>query len=63
MAPNEWTRAARCTEGGMNCVEVKQLDDGSRLIRDSKRPGVMVGPFTPAEFEAFQVGVRSGDFA
>ena len=45
-----------------NCVEVAELPDGGRAIRDSKDPD---GPqlfFTPGEWNAFRQGVQGGEF-
>lgn len=48
-------------EGG--CVEVADLADGCRLVRDSKRgeDGPVLG-FTASEWAAFAKGVRAGEF-
>ncbi|MFE5284379.1 DUF397 domain-containing protein [Nocardia sp. NPDC056611] len=44
------------------CVEVAFLDSGSIGVRDSKNP---TGPsllFDPGEWDAFTLGVKSGEF-
>lgn len=48
-------------EGG--CVEVADLADGSRLVRDSKQGGAgAVLSFTASEWASFTKGVRAGEF-
>ena len=58
-----WRKSTRSSGGNDNCVEVLDLADGSRAIRDSKDKGR--GPclvFTPGEWDAFMGGVRDGEF-
>lgn len=46
-----------------NCVEVAELPDGGRLVRDTKDAGT--GPvltFTATEWAAFLDGARAGEF-
>jgi uncharacterized protein DUF397 len=45
-----------------HCVEVGLVDDGARLVRDSKHQGGPVLRFTPAEWDAFLKGVHAGEF-
>lgn len=48
--------------GADGCVEVADLPDGGRRVRDSKNP---IGPaltFTAAEWAAFEAGVKDGQF-
>lgn len=45
-----------------NCVEVADLPDGSRAIRDSKNPSGGMLRFTPAEWDAFIAGAKDGEF-
>ena len=67
-----WHSSRRCGESD-GCVEVTVTTDTSRwphkagagklyLMRDSKRPDGPVLAFTPAEWEAFVLGVRDGEF-
>jgi hypothetical protein len=45
------------------CVEVADLADGGRLLRDSKLGAVSpVLAFTASEWAAFSAGVRAGEF-
>ncbi|CAJ64134.1 MULTISPECIES: DUF397 domain-containing protein [Frankia] len=44
-----------------NCVEVA-IVPGHVLIRDSKNPGGGMLSFTEAEWAAFLVGARAGEF-
>lgn len=58
-----WRKSTRSNGNGGNCVEVADLDDGTRAVRDSKAGGT--GPtlfFTPREWAAFLDGVRLGEF-
>lgn len=51
------------SSGGNSCVEVGQHEDGTFLIRHSKRPseGATL-TFTNAEWRAFLLGVKAGEF-
>jgi hypothetical protein len=44
------------------CVEVADLPDGKRLVRDSKDPASPVLTFTAAEWAAFVRGIKAGEF-
>lgn len=66
-------RKSRRSGGNGACVEVTVTTDTSRwphkadaeklyLMRDSKKPDGPVLAFTPAEWEAFVLGVRDGEF-
>jgi hypothetical protein len=49
--------------GGGNCIEVADLPDGSRGVRDSKdNESGPVLRFTSAEWQAFVAGVKDGQF-
>lgn len=57
-----WRKASFSGDQGGDCVEVADLPNGGRLVRDSKNP---TGPrlaFTPGEWTAFVKGVRAGEF-
>ena len=56
-----WLRSSLSFANG-DCVEVAKLTDGSVGVRDSKDPGGPVLRFTPSEWAAFVVGVRTGEF-
>lgn len=56
-----WRKSSYSSDDG-NCVEVADLDDGGRAVRDSKDPTGPVLMFTPAEWSAFTAGVRNGEF-
>jgi len=47
------------TEG--QCVEVADLPDGGRAVRDSKHPAGEVLRFTAAAWGAFTTAVRCGE--
>ena len=56
-------RTSSYTNGTGQCVEVADLPDGGRLVRDTKDRGA--GPvlrFTPDEWRAFVLGVKDGEF-
>lgn len=47
--------------GGNNCVEVQEVDNGWRHVRNSKMPQYVIA-FTPTEWDAFVKGVKAGEF-
>jgi hypothetical protein len=55
-------RKSTFSNGNGACVEVGVVDDGARLVRDSKHRGGAVLRFTPSEWDAFVKGVRAGEF-
>ncbi len=59
-----WRKSSHSGNNGGQCVEVALHAHGASacLVRDSKDPGGPVLDFTPAEWRAFIVGVRDGDF-
>jgi hypothetical protein len=57
-----WRKSTRSNSSGGNCVEVAQLADGSRAVRDSKDPHGPVLYFTPGEWAAFIDGAKDGEF-
>jgi Domain of unknown function (DUF397) len=56
-----WRKSTFCN-GASTCVEVAPLADGNVALRDSKEQDGPVLVFTPAEWDAFTAGVRSGEF-
>jgi hypothetical protein len=57
-----WRKSSRSNGNGGACVEVADLPDGSRAVRDSKDQGGPTLLFTPAEWRAFVEGVKQGEF-
>jgi hypothetical protein len=58
-----WRKSSYSHGGGGACVEVADLPDGGRLVRDTKDHGQ--GPvlrFTAAEWQAFVLGAKDGEF-
>lgn len=58
-----WRKSSFSGSNGGACVEVGQADDGAVLVRDTKDHGR--GPvhhYSAAEWRAFIVGVRNGEF-
>jgi hypothetical protein len=48
--------------GGNNCVEVAELPDGTRVVRDSKNQAGPTLTFTPGEWTAFIDAAKDGEF-
>lgn len=58
-----WRKASRSSAEGGNCVEVADLPNGGRAVRDSKLGnGSPILEFTPGEWAAFADGMRGGEF-
>lgn len=55
-----WRKASRCDSAG--CVEVADLIDGSRAVRDSKNPAQPALVFTAQEWRTFVAAVKAGEF-
>lgn len=55
-----WVKGTRSNASG-NCVELTKVGDAYG-IRDSKDPNGPVLEFTPAEWEAFRLGAKAGEF-
>ena len=56
-----WQKSSRDSTSG-NCVECAALPDGGVAVRNSRDPQGPALIYTPAEIEAFILGVRDGDF-
>jgi uncharacterized protein DUF397 len=57
----QW-RTSSHSLGGKACVEVADLPDGHRAVRDSKDQSGPALTFTATEWAVFTVGVRTGEF-
>ena len=57
-----WLRSSLSKEDSEAIVEVAEFDDGFRAVRDGKSPEKGTLFFTPAEWEAFVLGARDGEF-
>ncbi len=55
----KWQKASNCADH--TCVEARDHDDHIDL-RDSKDPDGPVLAITRADFSAFVIGVKNGDF-
>lgn len=56
-----WRKSTYCTDQGM-CVEVANLADRGRAVRDGKDPAGPTLRFAPGGWAAFTAGVRDGEF-
>lgn len=57
----EWRSAGEVAEDG-SFVEVAKLDHGFRAVRNGQYPTGPALIYTPAEWEAFVLGVKDGEF-
>lgn len=57
-----WMRSSLSSEDSEAIVEVAKFDDGFRAVRDGKNPDKGILFFTPAEWEAFVLGAKDGEF-
>ena len=57
----DWRKSSYSNPSG-NCVETAQLPAGEVAVRNSRFPDGPALIFTPAEWEAFVLGARDGDF-
>lgn len=62
LAGARFRKSSRSNGNGGACVEVADLPDGSRAVRDSKDRQGPTLLFTPAEWQAFVEGVKQGEF-
>ena len=62
MDKTDWYKSSYSGPNTDACVEVKDVDGGGKLVRDSKNPDGPVLAFTPQEWTAFTQGVRAGEF-
>ena len=57
-----WRKSSR-SNGQNNCVEIAELADGGRAVRNSKDNGTgSVLVFTAGEWSAFIGGAKDGEF-
>jgi hypothetical protein len=56
-----WRKSTRSSANG-DCVEVAKNLSGVVAVRDSKDPDGPALIFTPAEWDAFIIGAKEGEF-
>jgi len=59
--PMNW-RKSSYSGSNNDCVEIADLADGGRAVRDSKSPDDGFFRFTAGEWAAFISGVKAGEF-
>ena len=57
-----WRKSSFSSGQGGNCVEVAELPDGGRAVRHSKNPAGPAIAYTAAEWDAFLLGAKAGEF-
>lgn len=57
----QWRKSSRSGAGNA-CIEVADLTNGDRAVRDSKDRSSPVLRFTAAQWAAFTTGVRTSEF-
>lgn len=57
----KWTKSTYSNPSG-NCVEAAELSAGEVAVRNSRFPDGPALVFTRAEWDAFLLGARDGDF-
>jgi hypothetical protein len=57
-----WRKSSFSTGEGCDCVEVAATAAGSRSLRDTKDRSRPAHYFTDAEWDAFVLGVKDGEF-
>lgn len=64
MIKDEWIKSSRSNgSGGNQCVQVFMASHaGTTFVRNSRHPAGQMLSFTPAEWQAFIDGVKSGEF-
>lgn len=58
----DWRKSRRSGDSGGNCVEVATNLPDVVAVRDSKDPTGPALIFTPAEWDAFLLGIKDGGF-
>lgn len=59
---SEWYKSSYSSGQGGACVEVADLPNGGRGVRDSKDPTGAHLMFTGSEWSTFTAGIRNGQF-
>jgi hypothetical protein len=62
LAQATWRKSSYSGANGGSCVEVAELGDNVIAVRNSNHPDAGAVFFTPAEIDAFLLGVKAGEF-
>jgi len=57
-----WHTSSYSSGQGGNCVEIANLPNGGRAVRDSKDPAGPALWFTTAGWSVFTTAIRAGEF-
>jgi hypothetical protein len=57
-----WRKSSYSGGNGGACVEVAELPDSSRAVRDSKNPAGGILALTADQWQAFVAGAKHGEF-
>ncbi|MBB4916552.1 DUF397 domain-containing protein [Streptosporangium saharense] len=60
--PYSWRKSSLSTNEGADCVEVADLPEGTRAVRDSKDPSGPTLAFTAGQWRSFLLRTKTGDF-
>ncbi|MET8050414.1 DUF397 domain-containing protein [Streptosporangium sp. NPDC005286] len=58
----DWRKSTLSGGDGSNCVEIANLSNNHRAIRDSKNPTGPALILTPAAWATFADSIKNGDF-
>ncbi len=62
MKRSTWRKSSYSSDQGGNCLEVADLHNDRRAVRDSKHPDGPALMITTTEWVAFTTGIRAGEF-
>jgi hypothetical protein len=62
MKRSMWRKSSYSSGQGGNCLEVAELRNDGRAVRDSKDPTGPALTFPAAQWSVFTAGLRAGEF-